>query len=312
MAEYQPLDDDLTSLAAASAENAMYYRSGRGAWVPLALGGGLIFDTGTLSAPGGGATEYGFEASTTAPPNARRIRFNNASATNTTALYIDNTTAGRNNIRLILLDLPINVMLYLQDKNTSGNFVKFLVTAPTIDRGSYIEVPVVAIANGGAIPNDGRVLLYVSGSGRGVTNGSDAAAGQVGEYRSASNTAGSALVTGVSLNVATLALSAGDWDVWGQTIFAEAANTDPSVLATATSPVSATMPTPAQLAAGQGAMTQIIATFTSPKVIVNQVMQTGPDRYNSNAAQTIYLVAQASFSGGTLTVTGFISARRIR
>jgi hypothetical protein len=45
---------------------------------------------------------------------------------------------------------------------------------------------------------------------------------------------------------------------------------------------------------------------------VNQIMQTGPDRYNSNAPQTIYLVSQAAFGGGTLTVTGFISARRIR
>jgi hypothetical protein len=132
----------------------------------------------------------------------------------------------------------------------------------------------------------------------------------VGEYVSASNTAGSALTTGVALNVATLALPAGDWDVWGQSIFAEAANTIPSVLATATGPVSATMPTPAQLAAGTGAMTQIVANFT--KGVANQIMQTGPDRYNSNAPQTIYLVAQAAFGGGTLSVTGFISARRIR
>jgi hypothetical protein len=310
MTDYQPLDDDLTSLAAASAENAMYYRSGRGAWAPLALGGGLIFDTGTLSAPGGGATEYGFESLTTAPPNARRIRFNNATPANTTAIYIYNTTAGRNDIRLILLDLPVNALIYIQDKNNSGNFVKFLVTAPTIDRSSYIEIPVVAIAFGGAIPNDGRALLYVSSSGRGVTNGSNAAAGMVGEFLSASNTAGSALTTGVALNVASLTLTAGDWHVWGQTIFAEANNTIPSMMATATSPSSGTLPTLAQLASGIGAMTQIVANFT--KGVANQIMQTGPDRYSSNASQNVYLVAQAAFGGGALTVTGCISARRVR
>ncbi len=309
MSEFQPLDDDLTSLAAASAENAMYYRSGKGAWAPLALGGGLIFDTGTLSAPGGGATEYGFEALTTAPPNARRIRFNNASAANTTALYIYTVTSGRNDIRLILLDMPVGALVYIQDKNTSSNFVKFLVTAPTIDRGGYIEVPVTAIASAGAIPNDGRALLYVSSSGRGVTNGSNAAAGMVGEYLSASNTAGNTLTTGVAQNIATLALTAGDWNVAGQTIFT-GANAVTAMLAAAIGSASAVLPTVTQLASGTGAMTQIVATST--KVAVNQVLQTGPVRYNSNAPQNVYLVAQSNFSGGTLTVTGFISARRIR
>jgi hypothetical protein len=131
----------------------------------------------------------------------------------------------------------------------------------------------------------------------------------VGEYLLANNTAGSAMTTAVPLNVATLALSAGDWDVWGQTIFTEGANTIPTVLASATSPNSATLPTPAQLATGLGAMSQICATMTKG---LNQIMQTGPDRYNLSAPTNVYLVSQATFSGGTLSVTGFISARRIR
>jgi hypothetical protein len=156
---------------------------------------------------------------------------------------------------------------------------------------------------------DNLLLVPDTSPRRGVTDGSSAAAGMVGEYIQANNTAGSALTTGVALNVATLNLTAGDWDVWGQTIFTEGANTIPTVLASATSPVSATLPTPAQLAAGQGAMSQIAATMTKG---LNQIMQTGPDRYSSNAPQTVYLVTQATFSGGTLSVTGFISARRIR
>ena len=50
--------------------------------------------------------------------------------------------------------------------------------------------------------------------GRGVTDGSDAAAGQVGEYLVASAT-GVALVNNVPINVVSLDLSAGDWDVTG-------------------------------------------------------------------------------------------------
>lgn len=168
MTESQPLDDDLTSLAAASAENALYYRSGRGAWAPVTIGGGIVFDVGTLSAPGGGATEYGFEAPITPPPNARRMRFNNVSAANTTALYVYNTTAGRNDIRRVMLDIPIGALLYVQDKNNSANFVKFMVDARPIDRNTYIEVPVIAVGSGGVMSNDARVLLYMAGSAGGV------------------------------------------------------------------------------------------------------------------------------------------------
>ncbi len=189
----------------------------------------------------------------------------------------------------------------------------------------YITGGAVPVGSGSIPPMDGNAAAGTSSSWArgdhvhpvdtsrmpimGVTDGSNAAAGQIGEYISASNTAGSALTTGVGLNVATLPLPPGDWDVWGQTIFAEGANTIPTILASATSPVSATVPTPAQLAAGQGAMSQVGATMTKG---LNQIMQTGPDRYNSASPQTIYLVAQATFSGGTLTVTGFISARRQR
>jgi hypothetical protein len=172
--------------------------------------------------------------------------------------------------------------------------------------------PSAVSANAGNIAklgSDNLILVPDNAPRRGVTDGTDAAAGMVGEYLLANNTAGSALTTGVPINVATLTLSAGDWDVWGQTIFTEGANTIPTVLASATSPNSATLPTPAQLATGLGAMSQIAATMTKG---LTQIMQTGPDRYNSSASQNVYLVSQATFSGGTLSVTGFISARRIR
>lgn len=126
---------------------------------------------------------------------------------------------------------------------------------------------------------------------------------------SASNTAGSALATGVTLNVATLALPAGDWSVAGQVIFT-GANAVTAMLAAGIGLASAVLPTPAQLAAGTAAMTQIVANST--KLAVNQVLQAGSVRLNSSTPQNAYLVAQSSFGGGTLNVTGFISARRAR
>jgi len=49
----------------------------------------------------------------------------------------------------------------------------------------------------------------------GVTDGSDATAGQIGEYLSVTQANNVALTTATPKTVTTLALTAGDWDVWG-------------------------------------------------------------------------------------------------
>lgn len=53
---FQPLDGDLTSLAAASAIGTFYYRRAANDWQPVAFGANIAFDpvTGTLSSTGGG------------------------------------------------------------------------------------------------------------------------------------------------------------------------------------------------------------------------------------------------------------------
>lgn len=50
---YQPLDADLTALAALSGTNDIYYRSAANTWTAVTIGTGLSFTGGTLSATGG-------------------------------------------------------------------------------------------------------------------------------------------------------------------------------------------------------------------------------------------------------------------
>jgi hypothetical protein len=52
----QPIDSDLTAIAALAGTNTIYYRSGAGAWSPVVIGANLTFTSGTLaaSAAGGG------------------------------------------------------------------------------------------------------------------------------------------------------------------------------------------------------------------------------------------------------------------
>jgi hypothetical protein len=145
---------------------------------------------------------------------------------------------------------------------------------------------------------------------KGITDGSDAAAGNVGEYLIASNATGVALTSGVASNVTQLPLTPGDWRIDGVIAFVEATNTVPTVLIASTSQTSATLPTLAQVIAGQGGTSQINATMT--KGPLNQIMQTGLARLNITVNTTIYLVAQSTFSAGTLTAQGRLSARRMR
>ena len=124
----------------------------------------------------------------------------------------------------------------------------------------------------------------------GVTDGSDAAAGDVGEYLSAS--AGVALSSAVVANVASLSLTAGDWDVSGNVGFVAGSGTH------------------SFFAAGIGGIdTYLAATFSA--AAINQALSTATRRYNVTAATTVWVVAEAQFTG-VMSATGSIRARRMR
>jgi hypothetical protein len=142
---------------------------------------------------------------------------------------------------------------------------------------------------------------------RGTVLADNAAAGNIGEQLAASQTTAISLTTAVTANIATIALTPGDWSVSGVVVFTPSAA--PSALAAAIGSTSATLPTAAQVATGTGNMTQYRLTFTSAQP---QTMQTGITRVNVSATTNVYLTAQGTFASGTLTATGYISARRVR
>ena len=67
----QPLDDDLTAIAALTGTNTIYYRSGAGTWSPVVIGANLTFTGGTLSATGGGGG--GGSVNTSGPVTASQL-----------------------------------------------------------------------------------------------------------------------------------------------------------------------------------------------------------------------------------------------
>lgn len=135
----------------------------------------------------------------------------------------------------------------------------------------------------------------------GVIDGSDALAGQIGEYISLA-TGNIALPTVTQTNLGSISLPAGDWDVDGFINFAggfTAANNLQAYLTT----VSATPPT----AGGPGRSVHVGASFQSSTMMV-----TGTARFSLSAATLIYLGAYISLQTGTCTANGTIRARRVR
>jgi hypothetical protein len=142
--------------------------------------------------------------------------------------------------------------------------------------------------------------------GTGVVDGSDAAAGRIGECMSSVIAyPGSGISTAIPANVTTLALTAGDWDVSGSVQFVPAAASKQTVAAAGVSLTSAALNPPPS---GSFAIVQTNFAVGGAQ----QVLPTGQMRVNVAAPTTVYLVAQAVFTVSTMTACGTISARRMR
>lgn len=131
----------------------------------------------------------------------------------------------------------------------------------------------------------------------GVSNGSNAAAGQIGEFLSNLNSGGTSMPGGTTINIAQITLTAGDWDVFG--LIAVGAGTG-GVVQGGINTVSATLPAGMSLGAAQ------VANVAAG----NMNMSVGPVHQNVTTNTTMFLVAVQS---GSTAGTGFgwIAARRM-
>lgn len=143
----------------------------------------------------------------------------------------------------------------------------------------------------------------IKGNVPATATNNNAAAGTVGETVRGTN-AGVPLTTAVSADIATVALTAGDWDVWGVVHFVPAATTTPTALAVSTGTVANTF-------AGydDDSASAIAAAFATNQ---QHVLQAGMKRYSLAAPTTVRLVANSTFGTNTMTANGVINARRRR
>lgn len=140
----------------------------------------------------------------------------------------------------------------------------------------------------------------------GTTSNDSAAAGNLGEYFSASVSApGNAATSTVAQNITSISLTAGDWDVSGTFAYNPAPTTTTTSVIAWLSSVSATQPSPPNggsflyeqqpLSAGIGLISPV-----------------GTSRFSLAATTTVYLSSQITFAVSTAQVYGMLMARRVR
>jgi hypothetical protein len=142
-------------------------------------------------------------------------------------------------------------------------------------------------------------------SNTGTTTNDDAAAGKIGEYLTASSS-GTALSNGVGANIASVSLTAGDWDVQGRATYTTTATTTVSRLSQGISTVSGTVGTEAS------AFRLPSGTTLNTPAGGSLIDITPVTRISLASTTTVYLVSNCSFGTSTMSADGSIRARRVR
>lgn len=184
------------------------------------------------------------------------------------------------------------------------------LTAPTINTPAISAGTANNIVIGGVTPAAGS-FTTISATGTitpsqtngivGTTTNNNANAGSIGEFVT-SSAGPTALTTGVTVNLTSISLTAGDWDISGTISTAPAGTTVQTNMVVGISTVSVTF-------GAIGSATQL--PFSAPAG-VNVVVPTPNFRLSLSTTTTVFLIAQVVFSVSTLSANGQIRARRVR
>lgn len=142
----------------------------------------------------------------------------------------------------------------------------------------------------------------------GTATNDNASAGNVGEYLSSSVASGSpvAMTSGVSVNITSLSLTAGDWDVYGVVGAKGAGTTTINYWVGSISNTTGTIDTANDR---RIAVCMRSDAFSFTALYTQQI---GPARISLAGTTTIYLVTEAGFGVSTCDAYGILHARRRR
>ena len=198
--------------------------------------------------------------------------------------------------------------------DSSGNeLIKFALQASAVNEVTVTNAPTANAPSLSATGGDTNIILSLLGKGTGGiaaigTSTNDAApAGYVGEYLTASAATGSnALATGVKEDIASISLTAGDWDVSIICFFSLGATTTLGYILASLSATSVTHDLTLGRFSGFPGGDMVFKNQSSMNV------QTPPFRISLASTTPLYVVGEAAFSVSTCAAGCIVQARRVR
>jgi hypothetical protein len=196
----------------------------------------------------------------------------------------------------------------LSDQAASGAWKKATVSSVGASSGvTSIAGNTGAFTLSNGITNSTNDIRLNIGHLPGETSTGSASAGEIGEYIvSTVASPGSGITNGVSANVTSISLTAGDWDVSGMIGFNGAASTTVNAAIGGPSLTSATLD-------GTNGR-QFSNYFNGATVFANTAIQMAipTARFSLGSTTTVYLTANLNFAVSTASAFGTIRARRVR
>jgi len=135
---------------------------------------------GITGASGSSSSYFNYKADPNSQANSEPadgyLRWNNATQTSATSLYVNHLTSDNIDIDLFLAILKPEDKVYVQDANNSDNYQQFKVTgAPNTGVNTYVQIPVSYIGAGGTgvtgFANNHNLVLITFASGVQGTTG---------------------------------------------------------------------------------------------------------------------------------------------
>jgi hypothetical protein len=213
---------------------------------------------------------------------------NFATVSYTNALFSVSDTSGTGSSYVAWRNNGTNVWDWNNNSSTSVFSIDRYVS------GTFADRPI-------SISNSTGVVTFADGIS-GVTSGVAAAAGIVGEYPNGS-TSGTSLTSGQIAIATSKSLTPGQYLIWGSAVFAP--GTSPSF-------------TNVQAGISASSTAYSIANAIGSQNFPANTAQTGvqlvvpPTIIEVSTTTTYYLIANATFSASTMSVTGYIQALRVR
>lgn len=150
----------------------------------------------------------------------------------------------------------------------------------------------------GAISGTASITFNSTTGIVGTTTDDSAATGSVGELLTATGS-GVAMTTTVAVNITSLSVTAGDWDIWAWFEFYESAFAYTRCEASISTTSATTGATPTII----GSAALLASQYSGP---------VAAQRFSFSGTTTVYLVGKCTFGSGTSTARGTIYARRRR